>query len=133
MTTSRESDSESAPVDAITTHAAPLGKLALSIDLPPPTMNALCGAGLGPPTFRLGRRVYCLLADFNLWLDRVASGEVDATMSSPKRRHLMPGETPITERKRRRKSTPRKLKAAADEASDGPSIEPKPPARGSAP
>jgi hypothetical protein len=118
MTTSRDDESETAPVGPITTHAAPLGKLARSIDLPRATMNALCGAGLGPPTFKLGRRVFCLLANFNRWLERVASGEVDATMASPKRRHLAYGETPTPERKRRRepdpKTTPRKLKVSAD-------------------
>lgn len=120
-----DDDSASTPVAPITAHAVPLGTLTRSIDLPPQTMNALCRAGLGPPTFKIGRRVYGRVSDFNDWLDRVARGDVDATLTAPKRRHLADGEAPSPERPRRRKPgrpkrPPRKVAAAKDAAEKRP-------------
>ena len=91
QTTAR--DDEAVTAGPINGYAATLEVLASSIGLPTPTLDALVRAGRGPPTFKIGRRVFGLVGDFHGWLDAVAAGRIDATLTG-KRRHLQADEIP---------------------------------------
>lgn len=67
-------------------YAASLDQLAVSIGLPGETLEKLSRSGKGPPVFKLGRRIYCRVQDFHQWLDSVADGRIDATLTEGKRR-----------------------------------------------
>lgn len=75
-------------------YAATLDELAKSIGLPGETLEALNRKGKGPPTFKLGRRIFCRITDFHEWLDDVATGKIEATLNPSKRRQLRADEPP---------------------------------------
>lgn len=81
-------DNPPAPVAPIPRHAAPLDDLAASVGLPAYTLDELSRKGKGPPIFKLGRRIFCRIADFHEWLDDCAIGKIDARIGPAKRRHL---------------------------------------------
>lgn len=85
---SKQRDDRPEAPEPPSTHTRPIEKLAASIDLPGPTLDALRHAGKGPPVYPLGRRLYCRIVDFHLWLDDVATGKIDATLNARKRRHI---------------------------------------------
>lgn len=58
--------------DLIASPALPLADVALFLDLPLSTLDALRGRGTGPRCFKLGRRLYVRQADLRDWIDRVA-------------------------------------------------------------
>lgn len=45
-----------------------LGDVALVLDMPLPTLRQLRASGLGPRTFRIGRRVFVTRDAFNAWI-----------------------------------------------------------------
>ena len=55
--------------------AAPINVLVEEIDLPLSTFYSLEADGKGPRTFKLGRRKYCLLTDWQAWLQLRATAE----------------------------------------------------------
>jgi len=61
--------------DFIAAPALPLGDVALFLDLPLSTVEKLRAQGLGPKTFKLGRRLYVRQADLRAWIDRMAERE----------------------------------------------------------
>lgn len=85
---------EVAPLGTGNNHTKPIDALAIEMGLPPGTMTHLNLAGKGPPTFKVGRRLFCRVADFYEWLDKIAAGKIDATLTASKRRHLSADEVP---------------------------------------
>jgi hypothetical protein len=53
-------------------HACRLEYLAAAYSIPPSTLRALDAAGRGPRTFRIGRLLFCRIADWRAWLDQLA-------------------------------------------------------------
>lgn len=58
--------------DLIAAPALPLMDVALFLDLPVSTLDALRARGTGPRCFKLGRRLYVRQADLRDWIDRIA-------------------------------------------------------------
>ena len=94
-------------------HTKPLDALATELGLPPGTMAALEARGKGPPTFKVGRRKFGRVADFHKWLDRIANGEIDATLVS-KRQHLAPEQVPEPHPQPRPQPQPQQRRAVAE-------------------
>ena len=84
---------EAAPLGKGNDHTKPIDALAVEMGLPSGTMAALDARGKGPPTFKVGRRKFCRVADFYDWLDDIATGKIDATLVE-KRRHLAREQVP---------------------------------------
>jgi hypothetical protein len=55
-----------------TNRAARLDVLAREHDIPVSTLRALIAQGDGPPTFTIGRLIFCRRMDWNAWLDGLA-------------------------------------------------------------
>lgn len=53
----------------------PIADVALFLDLPLSTFDALRAQGRGPACFKLGRRLYVRQVDLRSWLDRMAEEE----------------------------------------------------------
>jgi len=77
---------EVVPTITSTMHTAPLDALASSIGLPTETLQKLCQHGKGPTIFKIGRRIYCRVADFHSWLDELAEGKIDGALTAKKKR-----------------------------------------------
>jgi hypothetical protein len=59
--------------DLIAAPVLPWGDVALFLNLPLSTLNALRAQGRGPQSFLLGRRIYVRQSDMRAWLDRMAT------------------------------------------------------------
>jgi hypothetical protein len=104
---------EAAPLGKGNDHAKPVDALAVEMGLPPGTMSALDAHGKGPPTFKVGRRKFCRVSDFYEWIDKIATGEIDATLVE-KRRHLAPEQVPQPQRQPQPRPQPQQRRAVAE-------------------
>ena len=104
---------EVAPLGKGNDHTKPIDALATEMGLPPGTMIQLHIRGKGPPTFKVGRRLFCRVADFYDWLDKIATGKIDATLVS-KRRHFSADEVPQPQPRHRRAISERRPKRSEE-------------------